>query len=47
LKWFADADHSFRVPASSGRKNADVIDETLDVFAAWLNDVVLAEDAKT
>jgi predicted alpha/beta-hydrolase family hydrolase len=47
LKWFADADHSFRVPARSGRKNADVIDETLDVFAAWLNDVVLAEDAKT
>jgi uncharacterized protein len=29
------ADHSFHVPARSGRKDADVMDEILDVFAEW------------
>jgi predicted alpha/beta-hydrolase family hydrolase len=30
-----DADHSFHVPARSGRKDADVMREMLDVVAAW------------
>jgi predicted alpha/beta-hydrolase family hydrolase len=35
LKLFADADHSFHVPARTGRKDADVLAEALDAFAAW------------
>lgn len=35
LKLFADADHSFHVPARSGRKDAEVRTEMLDAFAAW------------
>jgi len=35
LKLFADADHSFHVPARSGRKDADVRGEVLDALAAW------------
>ncbi|MGH8288247.1 MAG: alpha/beta hydrolase family protein [Steroidobacteraceae bacterium] len=31
-----DADHSFHVPARSGRKEADVREETLDAVCAWL-----------
>jgi predicted alpha/beta-hydrolase family hydrolase len=30
------ADHSFHVPAKSGRKDAQVLDEILDVMAAWV-----------
>jgi hypothetical protein len=29
------ADHSFHVPARSGRQDSDVRNEILDVFAAW------------
>jgi predicted alpha/beta-hydrolase family hydrolase len=32
-----DADHSFHVPARTGRKDADVRREMLDLFAAWAN----------
>ncbi len=35
-----DADHSFHVPARSGRKDADVRGEMLDAFAAWTLAVV-------
>jgi hypothetical protein len=35
LKIFDDADHSFHVPAKSGRRDADVRAEMLDEFAAW------------
>jgi predicted alpha/beta-hydrolase family hydrolase len=35
LRTFIDADHSFHVPARSGRKDAEVLAELLDVFAAW------------
>ncbi|MEJ0075155.1 MAG: alpha/beta family hydrolase [Alphaproteobacteria bacterium] len=35
LKLFEDADHSFHVPARTGRKDAEVLAETLDAFAAW------------
>jgi hypothetical protein len=31
-----DADHSFHVPAKSGRKDAQVRAEILDAFAAWV-----------
>src|SRR3954471_21887577 len=35
LKLFEDADHSFHVPARTGRKDAGVLSEVLDAFAAW------------
>jgi predicted alpha/beta-hydrolase family hydrolase len=41
LKLFADADHSFHVLARSGRSDAAVMNEMLDCFAAWLDQVVL------
>lgn len=39
LKLFADADHSFRVPARTGRKDAQVLGDVLDALAAWLDGV--------
>jgi predicted alpha/beta-hydrolase family hydrolase len=36
LKLFADADHSFHVPAKTGRSNADLREEMLDALAAWI-----------
>jgi predicted alpha/beta-hydrolase family hydrolase len=36
LKLFPDADHSFHVPARSGRKDADVIERVLDELARWI-----------
>ena len=36
LAVFADADHSFHVPARSGRKDAQVLAEVLDALAGWL-----------
>jgi uncharacterized protein len=35
-----DADHSFHVPARTGRKDIDVRREMLDAFAAWVSAVV-------
>ena len=35
LKMFEGADHSFHVPARTGRKDAEVLSEVLDAFAAW------------
>jgi uncharacterized protein len=43
LKLFEDADHSFHVPARSGRKDAQVLGEMLDALAAWLNDLIESE----
>ena len=37
LKPFADADHSFHVPKRSGRSNAEVMGEVLDVAAEWMS----------
>ena len=31
-----DADHSFHVPARSGRNDREVLNEILDAFAAWI-----------
>ena len=39
LKLFTDADHSFHVPARTGRKDAEVLSEVIDTFAAWLGSV--------
>jgi hypothetical protein len=36
LALFADADHSFHVPARTGRKDAEVMAEMLDTAAAWM-----------
>jgi predicted alpha/beta-hydrolase family hydrolase len=33
----ADADHSFHVPAKSGRKDPQVLAEVFDAFAAWVD----------
>jgi predicted alpha/beta-hydrolase family hydrolase len=38
LKLFPDADHSFHVPARTGRKDDEVLDELLDVLAAWIGE---------
>ena len=40
LRLFPDADHSFHVPVSTGRMNADVRAEMLDVLAGWIEMVV-------
>ena len=34
------ADHSFHVPARSGRNDSDVLNEMLDAFAAWIGTVL-------
>ena len=36
LKVFEDADHSFHVPARSGRTDVQVLGDILDALAAWL-----------
>jgi uncharacterized protein len=36
LKLFPDADHSFHVPARTGRKDSDIRIELLDTIAAWI-----------
>jgi hypothetical protein len=40
LKLFQEADHSFHVPARTGRKDADVRGEVLDALAAWIDGVI-------
>jgi predicted alpha/beta-hydrolase family hydrolase len=40
LRLFADADHSFHVPARSGRTDTQVRDEMLDALAAWIDGVI-------
>jgi predicted alpha/beta-hydrolase family hydrolase len=41
LKLFAEADHSFHVPAKTGRKDADVMAEMLGAFAGWVDGAVV------
>jgi predicted alpha/beta-hydrolase family hydrolase len=41
LKLFAEADHSFHVPAKTGRKDAEVRSEMLDALAAWAKTIVV------
>jgi predicted alpha/beta-hydrolase family hydrolase len=40
LKLLDDADHSFHVPARTGRKDAEVLAEALDAFADWTAKVI-------
>ncbi len=40
LKLFQDADHSFHVPARSGRKDAEVRREMLDALTSWIDEVI-------
>jgi uncharacterized protein len=40
LKLFQDADHSFHLPARSGRTDADLRGELLDALAAWIDGVI-------
>jgi len=42
LKLFAEADHSFHVPARSGRKDAQVLGEVLDTLAFWIGEILKA-----
>jgi predicted alpha/beta-hydrolase family hydrolase len=42
LNLFADADHSFHVPARSGRKDAQVLSEMIDAFVAWFEGAIAA-----
>jgi predicted alpha/beta-hydrolase family hydrolase len=44
LQLFQDADHSFRVPARAGRKDADVRSEMMDTLAAWTVSVISRRD---
>src|SRR5262245_57622140 len=40
LKIFDDADHSFHVPARTGRKDTEVMVDLLDAFAGWVERLV-------
>ena len=40
LKLFADADHSFHVPARTGGTDAQVLGDVLDALAVWLDSVI-------
>ena len=40
LRLFDDADHSFHVPARSGRKDAEVLGDVLDALAGWIDSVM-------
>jgi predicted alpha/beta-hydrolase family hydrolase len=42
LKLFQDADHSFHVPARTGREDAEVRSEMLDKLSAWLDTAMKA-----
>ncbi|HEY1364520.1 MAG TPA: alpha/beta family hydrolase [Xanthobacteraceae bacterium] len=44
LHLLADADHSFRAPARSGREDADILRETLDALAAWMISVISPDE---
>ena len=45
LKLFDDADHSFHVPARSGRTDAQVRSEMLDFVATWIDGILAHTNA--
>jgi uncharacterized protein len=47
LKLFADADHSFHVPARTGHKDRDVLNDVFDALAAWVDEVISRADEPT
>jgi uncharacterized protein len=40
LRVFEHADHSFHVPVRSGRNDREVMNETLDALAAWIEGLI-------
>ena len=40
LKLFQDADHSFHVPARTGRKDSEIMAEISDVLADWIGKAI-------
>ncbi len=40
LHWVADGDHSFKVPARSGRSQAEVMDGVFDAIARWIDGAI-------
>ena len=46
LKLLLDADHSFHVGVRTGRKDADVRAEMLDVFATWIEKVLNSPEGR-
>jgi len=42
LKLLGDADHSFHVPARSGRSDADIRGEMLTALVDWIDSTILA-----
>jgi predicted alpha/beta-hydrolase family hydrolase len=40
LKLIADADHSFHVPAQTGRKDAHVLADMIDAISAWFDETI-------
>ena len=42
LHMAVDADHSFHVPARSGRRDADAMTDFLDVIATWIGKLIAA-----
>lgn len=46
LTLFTDADHSFHVPARTGRKDSQVRSDMLDALAAWIDDVIAGPAGK-
>jgi predicted alpha/beta-hydrolase family hydrolase len=40
LKLFEEADHSFHIPARTGRKDAGVRDELVDALVRWIDGIV-------
>ena len=40
LRMFPDADHSFHVPARTGRTDVQVLGDVLDALAAWMEGVI-------
>ena len=47
LKLFADADHSFHIPARTGRKDAQVLGDMIDPFVTWFDDVIASVASKS
>ena len=47
LTLFQDADHSFHVPARSGRRDAQVQTEMLNALATWMGPVIAAAQSRS
>lgn len=43
LKLFEEADHSFHIPARTGRKDAEIRGDMLDALGGWIDAVIKAQ----